>query len=244
MKDALNQIETLSHIKHLLTLTRFNNYLLIPIHVLEHIHTNAYQIQIGNKTIQTMSHIDLEVGVRYWGELVNAENSLQFSNLKKQPSMLQMNDFALSFEYKSLEHLFALQNLSVYMKNTVLQAMSEAKNKYEFNFLINLLTSMENQTITIPYTYASKNNFMQFQCKDEQMHFYITTNNLGAISGVIVKHNNAFAIEVNTFFKNGFSSLMSDLENLFKPYFIHRKINLVDDIEPLYNYRSSQSVSV
>ena len=238
----MNSMENIAHIKSLLALTRFNNYLLIPIHVLEHIHTNAYQIQIGNKTIQTMSHIDLEVGVRYWGELVNADDSLQFSNLKKQPDMLQMSDFALSFEHKSLAHLFALKDLSVYLKNVVLQSMTEAKNKYEFNFLINLLTSMENQTITIPYTYSNRNNFMQFQCKDDQMYFYMTTNNLGAIGGVIVKHSNEFAIEVNTFFKNGFSSLMGDLEDLFKPYFIHRKINLVDDIEPLYRYRSSQSV--
>ena len=135
MRDFLERFSDVNYITQLLKVTQFNNYLLIPIKVIKKISDNRYQLSIGNKEIETTSYIDIEDGVKYWGELsLSKEGQMMLRNLKKQPKILQMEAFPLALQVESLAQLLRLSDPVAYLKNTVLELMGEVNEKNHLNF--------------------------------------------------------------------------------------------------------------
>jgi len=245
MKNFLNRFNDIEHITKMLKVTNFNNKLLIPIKILKKISSNKYKLLIGNKEISTTSYIDLTEGMKYWAELSDSkEGGIKLSSLKQQPDLLQIDKFPLSFELESIPKILKLNDPAQYMKTIILEALSDSDNKFEFEFLINLLSSIEQGVLTIPFTYNEKYNFVQLLPTKNILSFFITTNNLGTIKGNIINNKDNSSININTFFQNGYKYLSLELKKILSNDFAEININLEEQIETLFSFRQSTSFSI
>lgn len=245
MKDFLEHFNDIKYINNLLKTTRFNNQLLIPIKIIKKTDFDKYELLIGNKKISTTSHISLDEGASYWAELLpSKESHIQLSNLKKKPDILQLDKFPLAFELDSILEILKLDNPSEYIKQIALEGLSDSDTKNEFEFFMNLLSSIEQKVLSMPFIYNNRYNILQLAPKKQSLDFFITTNNLGIIKGNILKDNNNFILNISIFFKNGYDYVSSHIKNLISEHFLQVNIHLEDELYPLFSFRQYKSFSV
>jgi hypothetical protein len=245
MKDFLDRFNDIHQMSKLLKTTQFNNHLLIPIKVIKKLDDKKYDLLIGNKEISTTSYIYLDEGIKYWAELSSSkEGGIKLSNLKKQPNILQIDEFPIYFELDSINKILCLDNPYSYIKDITLEALENSDNKFVFSFLINMLNSIEQKVLTIPFVYNNKYNFIQLSPSKNSLKFILTTNNLGILKGIINRHNDIYSLRISTSFSNGYEYLLSEIKEYLEPYFTKVDVTLEDTLDTLFSFRNNTSFNI
>jgi hypothetical protein len=209
---------------------QFNNALPVEVEVLAKTDYIRYLLKLGRKELTTKSYKELEIGAKYLAQLSNSKDGMiTLSRMRKLPRFLQQ-ELAINVEFEILKNILQDKTPIKFFKQSIIDGLKIANDKEQFSFLVKLLMSLEQNVLTIPFSYMKKSNI--FQKKYEKAcnitTFYITFNTIGPVSGTIQRDK----LIINTQFKSVKYSLEKNYQNI---HAISRiEINVTDDIEPLY----------
>ncbi len=165
--------KVLKTLNRLETPATFNASLPVKLEVKKELNPITYLVKIGNKEVETKSDIPLAVGKKYFAQIKEFKNSVQITNLKEYPKILQTLDkITLPKEFSSLK------------KDEVLHHLANAKNKDEFLFFMNILIAFEKKIHHLIINEKRK-ALMQYKYEKNSLKFYAVFSNLGEIEGVI-----------------------------------------------------------
>jgi hypothetical protein len=166
----VNNINNVKKISKFLSNTKsaieFNNRLPVSIEVLKKIDYTRYALKMGSREITTKSFKELELGSKYWGELHSnpKAQSMNLSNLHKKPPFLQKETLPVAIELDVLiKKVLTEKRPSAFIKEAILEKMTQTEDKDEFTFLTNLLLSMHHDILTIPFRVNEKYNLFQMR---------------------------------------------------------------------------------
>lgn len=209
MLDNVNKIKKLEKIlKDGSRTIEFNNRLPVSVQVLKKVDYTRYAIKLGNKEMTTKSLKELEIGAKYWGELANDPKSgmLNLSNLHKKPPFLQKEGampVAVEFEVL-LKKVLSDDEPKKFVKEAIQEKMAQAQTREEFLYLTNLLFSLQQDVLSIPFKIKDKENFFQMKKRKSAdknsflIDFYSTFNNLGELNGTILYNNGDMILYLKT----------------------------------------------
>jgi len=148
----------------------FNASLPIKIEVKKEINPITFLIKLGNKEVETKSKIPLIVGKKYFAQIKELDSSIQISNLKEYPKILEQLD---KIKTKGLDS----QN-----KEEVLKHLANAKTKEEFLFFTNILLALEKKIHHLVIAEKRK-ALMQYKYSKNKIKFYAVFSHLGELEG-------------------------------------------------------------
>jgi len=162
---SLNRLESVS----------FNTSLPVKVEVKKELNPITYLIKLGNKEVETKSHMKLEVGKTYFAQIKELKNSIQITNLKEYPKIL-----------KTLEHI-NIKELTP-KKEEIITHLANAKTKEEFLFLTNILIAYEKKIFHLVINEKRK-GFLQYKYSKNKVKFYACFSNLGELEGEITENS-------------------------------------------------------
>ena len=154
-------------------ITEFNATLPVKIEIKKQINPIRYLIKLGNREIETKSYVPLMVGKKYFAQIKENKNSLNISNLKPLPEILEL-----------LEKVEIKKNITHFSKEKILQHIANSNSKLEFIFYTNILMAL-NQKIYHLIINEKKKALLQYKYQKNKVKFYAVFNHLGEIEGEI-----------------------------------------------------------
>jgi hypothetical protein len=151
----------------------FNATLPVKIEVKKQLNPITYLIKLGNRETETKSYLPLEVGKKYMAQIKELKHSIQITNLKEFPKMLDI-----------LQKADIPKGFNEFKKEEVIKHMANANNKTDFLFFANILLALEKGI----YHFAineEKKALIQFKYNKNKVSFYAVFQNLGEIEGEI-----------------------------------------------------------
>jgi hypothetical protein len=155
----------------------FNAMLPVKIEVKQQINPIRFLIQLGNREIETKSYIPLQVGKKYLAQIKEGKYSIQISNLKEYPKILD-----------TLKKINFTKEFLAPNKKEIIQHLANANNKNEFIFWMNILIAF-NQKIYHLIINDKKKALMQLKYKKNSVKFYAVFFHLGEIEGILFQNN-------------------------------------------------------
>lgn len=175
------------------------------------------------------------------------KGSTILSNLVKMPLMFQeFKHSNIEYTLRDLQTLLKAKNPEQNLKQDLLETLNKASSKEEFSTATSLLLSLHNQTMTIPLNYENFFSVLQFKkrynkkTKKIQLDFYAALELLGPISGVLILDINEIVVELNVAFEKTKNFLENDMDNI--SYNVN--INILEDIQPLYNLKQNSLLDI
>ncbi len=209
----LNETNRLSGIKE------FNASVPVKLEVLKEINPITYEIKLGNKTVETKSHIPLEVGKKYLANIVEKKEYIQIQNLKEFPKLLETLE-KISFSKE--------MNLD---KDTIIDKLTHAKTKDEFMFFANILLALQKGIRHIFINEKNNKALLQLKKNKNSIDFYACYKFLGELEGTITPHK----VMILTPFKNVASLIEQNSEELDKKV----EVKIKNTIKPLYEFKNT-----
>ena len=151
----------------------FNATLPVKIEVKKEINPIRYLIKLGNREIETKSNLPLIVGKKYFAQIKEYKSSIQISNLKPYPEILEI-----------LEKIPFKEKLIKFSKEEILHHLANSNSKTEFIFYTNLLLAF-NEKIHYLIINEKKKALMQYKYSKNRVKFYAVYTHLGEIKGEI-----------------------------------------------------------
>jgi hypothetical protein len=154
----------------------FNATLPVKIEVKKEINPIRYLIKLGNREIETKSYIPLKVGEKYLAQIKENRYSLQISNLKKYPKILNV-----------LEKIKFKSDLIKFEKKEIITHLANSTNKTEFLFYMNILLALQEKIYHLIIN-DKKKALMQLKYKKNSVKFYAVFSHLGEIEGLLLNN--------------------------------------------------------
>jgi hypothetical protein len=151
----------------------FNATLPVKIEVKKEINPIRYLIKLGNREVETKSNLPLIVGKKYFAQIKEYKSSIQISNLKPFPEILEI-----------LEKIPFKEKLIKFSKEEILHHLANSNSKTEFIFFTNLLLAF-NEKIHYLIINEKKKALMQYKYSKNRVKFYAVFTHLGEIEGEI-----------------------------------------------------------
>ena len=151
----------------------FNATLPVKIEVKKQINPITYLIKLGNRETETKSYLPLEVGKKYITQIKELKHSIQITNLKPFPKILEI-----------LQKIDLPKGFKEYNKEEIIKHLINAKNQNEFLFFANLLLALDKKIYHFSIN-EEKKALMQFKYSKNKISFYAIFQNLGEIEGEI-----------------------------------------------------------
>jgi hypothetical protein len=155
----------------------FNATLPVKIEVKKEINPIRYLIKLGNREIETKSNLPLIVGKKYFAQIKEYKSSIQISNLKPYPEILEI-----------LEKIPFKEKLIKFSKEEILHHLANSNSKTEFIFFTNLLLAF-NEKIRHLIINEKKKALMQYKYSKNRVKFYAVFTHLGEIEGEITSNS-------------------------------------------------------
>jgi len=155
----------------------FNATLPVKIEVKKEINPIRYLIKLGNREIETKSNLPLVVGKKYFAQIKEYKSSIQISNLKPFPEILD-----------TLEKIPFKEKLIKFSKEEILHHLANSNSKTEFIFFTNLLLAF-NEKIRHLIINEKKKALMQYKYSKNRVKFYAVFTHLGEIEGEITSNS-------------------------------------------------------
>lgn len=244
----INQIQNIAKIQEILNKsnkTEFNSTLPIAIKVLKKTSSLHYMLQIGKQQMETKSMQELMIGGKYWAEMKTSKhNTILISNLVPQPKLALQTPFFM-FTMEQVSQLLTQEKKPAEnLKNFVMERLSTTTDKNEFSFLSNMLLSLQQHVLTIPFFFEDRFGYAQFKKKQSEsskqkaLEFYALFQNLGSLEGKILElDNEELALYLKTPFPKTKAFLESELDKLRGFSEVH--INIEKEIKPFYEFSDS-----
>jgi len=247
MSFSINSLASIlqnsTSIKELTTLLK-----LVNIDVLTKTGSDTYLIKQNGAEVNAQSPKPLEVGSRYLATLLLKNDTVNIKELIKLPNLLaKLESVSSYFNTKDIISLLTSQNASKGMHQNVMELMSQSSSKEEFNAFSQLLLSLTQNVVTIPFRY--ENYFELFQMKKsynskkekEQIDFYATLHYLGVVEGSITLVED----EVYLALKVAFKSVKEFLETKLKELSIlHVSISVSEEITPFFEINETNILDI
>jgi len=222
--------------------TQFNAALPLKVEVLKRVDPLKYLLKIGNATLVTKSRNELEIGGKYWAMLQKSSTgTILISNLKKQPEFLEgLKNIELP-KFDEIKEILAKKNPPSELKEFILEKMALSSSKGEFFIYSNMLLSLHNGVVTLPYLYEDRESFMQFKKNKkgakgrEMIDFYSIFPSLGVVGGVIYRDGEKVCATLEVNFENTKKQLEDEIDEL--DGFDRVVIFVKDEILPLYQFK-------
>ena len=151
----------------------FNATLPVKIEVKKEINPIRYLIKLGNREIETKSNLPLVVGKKYFAQIKEFKSSIQISNLKPFPEILEI-----------LKKIPFKEKLIKFSKKEILHHLANSNSKTEFIFYTNLLLAF-NEKIYHLIINEKKKAIFQYKYSKNRVKFYAVFTHLGEIEGEI-----------------------------------------------------------
>jgi len=151
----------------------FNATLPVKIEVKKEINPIRYLIKLGNREVETKSNLPLIVGKKYFAQINEYKSSIQISNLKPFPEILEI-----------LEKISFKEKLIKFSKKEILQHLANSNSKTEFIFFTNILLALQEKIYHLIIN-EKKKALMQYKYSKNRVKFYAVFNHLGEIEGEI-----------------------------------------------------------
>ncbi len=164
----------------------FNASLPVKIEVKKEINPIRFLIQLGNREIETKSYIPLKVGKKYLAQIKEGKYSIQISNLKEYPKILE-----------NLKKINFTKEFLVPDKKEIMHHLANANNKNEFIFWMNVFLSLHQKTYHLIIN-DKKKAIMQLKYKKNTLKFYAAFENLGEIEGILSENYLKFFCEFDS----------------------------------------------
>ena len=211
---------------------------LASVDVLKTLGDGKYSILLNDKTLTAQSQKQLTAGASYWAQVSNTKNDMpQLSNMLKMPLLLKdLQSSLLQYDVKDLRNLLNSPKPENTIKTQLLEQLSTANTKEEFTNTSNLLLSLQNQTMTIPFSYNGIFSILQYKkrynkkSKKTFIDFYAALELLGPISGLISLENTHVSIELNVGYEKTKQFLEANMDSLGYELVITTTTN----IEPIF----------
>lgn len=219
---------------------------LASMNVLQSLGSNKYTVQLNNQTLTAQSDKSIDVGSRYWTQLSdNKDGNIKLSNLVKMPKLFQLLQSShTKYSLEDLKTILSAKEPAGLVKQNVLEHLSTASSKDEFSNTSTLLLSLQSQTLTIPVEYKGHFSILQMKkrynkrSKKAQIEFYAALELLGPISGVISLEENEVFVNISV----AFEKTKDFLDQESKNFSLNLNISLIQDIEPLYEFKTLNSI--
>jgi hypothetical protein len=154
-------------------INEFNATLPVKIEVKKEINPIRYLIKLGNREIETKSNLPLTVGKKYFAQIKEYKSSIQISNLKPFPEILEI-----------IEKIPFKEKLFKFSKEEILHHLANSNSKTEFIFYTNLLLAF-NEKIHHLLINEKKKALIQYKYSKNRVKFYAVFTHLGEIEGEI-----------------------------------------------------------
>jgi hypothetical protein len=200
------------------SIKEFNASLPVKIEVKKEINPIRFLIQLGNREIETKSYIPLQVGKKYLAQIKEGKYSIQISNLKEYPKILD-----------TLKKINFTKEILTHDKKEIMTHLANANSKNEFIFWMNILMAL-NQKIYHLIINEKKKALMQLKYKKNTVKFYAVFEHLGEIEGLLFQNNLKLFCE--------FDSTIN-LINLYKnelPFLVEVRKK---EIKPIYEFNEN-----
>lgn len=208
----ISNISSIQQINQLLnklgSVLEFNAALPVEVKVLKQTDPLRYLLQIGTQTMKTRSNSQLEVGARYWAELAsNKDGGILVQHLQKMPKLFQ-DPLPFSFEFENMKKLLQSENASASVKEQLLQNLANAQSKEEFNFLTQMLLSVQHQTLSIPFRHHKHDAFLQLKKRSSRdkekyvLDFYTVLHHLGELNGRLTLANKEVYLNIEVMYES------------------------------------------
>lgn len=175
------------HISH--NHANFNANLPINVKVLQKIDASRYRLQIGRKELSTKSQKQLNEGETYWGDFAQGEAGiLTLSHLYKQPNLFQNK---ATFLDAPLEDIIGFDDFSLLgfqdrLLNALLNDSIEPALFHSFSYI---LLALNKGIVHLPLWHGDRRIMVQFRFNDTQCHFYVASENMGPLEGILYANN-------------------------------------------------------
>ncbi len=222
-----------------LSSTRFSSLLPIEALVLKKLSAQSYLLQINNQTLEVTTDKPLETGEKYLVSIhkdpKNAALILKHFHkppLTEDQAIFPLKELISHFQKPSKASLTELHS-------TLLTRLSTSSNKEEFTLLTQLLFSLTQQTVSLPFNYRGGFGLIQYKKKRKQekqsqdeVQFYAHLNRLGPLDGIIRLINDDVHIQINVLFEQS-RRILEELRNEFS-FDNGLTIQLKEEISPLF----------
>ncbi len=195
---------------------------LASIDVLKALGDGKYSILLNDKTLTAQSQKPLTTDASYWTQVSQAKNETpQLSNMLKMPLLLKnLQNTPLQYNVRELQNLLKNPKPENILKTQLLEQLSTANTKEEFTNTSNLLLSLQNQTMTIPFNYNGIFSILQYKKRYNKKNkktfidFYAALEKLGPISGLISLKDTHVSIELNVGYEKTKQFLEANMNSL------------------------------
>ena len=221
---------------------------LVDIEVLKQNSPESYQVKHENKELTAHSKKPLQLGSKYLINATRTQNSLHVKEFVKIPTLLaKLENVSQYFSGKDIQNLLQNQNAPKALHQNILELMSNSSNKEEFSAFSQLLLSISQNIVTIPFEYM--NYYELFQMKKsynnkkdkERVEFYATLHHLGVIKGELSLIDDEVYLRLEVAFSDTKEYLESKVSQLS---ILHVEITLSDVIEPFFEINENSILDV
>ena len=221
---GLNPLQPTKALLSKLSTIEVNALLQIGIKILKKEGTNSFLIQLGRHKFTTKSNTPLETNKEYWVQMSQTKDGIiQLKHLHPKPNLMQKY---LPFSFKD-EHFFdSLADKSSKpmqsLKNQIMQTMATTNSKDEFTTLTQMLLSLHQGVISLPFSEKGKKMLLQMRKKSKKnqesdknsLEFYVAMNNLGPIEGEIIQLNGLKHLKLKLFYPRSVGLLKKESSKL------------------------------
>jgi hypothetical protein len=218
---------------------KLNTLLPLEVLVLKQTTPEKYLLQIKNQNVEVTSQKSLNVGETYLTS-IKAEPKLNLIKLqhfikvplKTQQAIYSVDELISHFKKPSKESISQLHT-------QLLNNLSQATSKDDFNFYTQLLLGLSQQMISLPFKYRHGFGLLQYKKKKKQekqsqdeVQFYAYLKHLGPLDGVVTLNGDEITIIINVLFEES----QKFLENFKEEFSLTKSlyIRLKEEIKPLF----------
>lgn len=206
----------------------FNANLPVTIEVLKRIDAARYRLKIGRKELTTKSSKNLAEGQKYWANFSEGKGGvLTISNLYRQPGLFEDETYFLPL---SLDQLLDESSFSYSdFRDFLLKQLSyEQLSKESFKTYAYMLLALSKATVHLPLLHQEKKVMVQFQKQgDASLHFYIASEHLGPLWGIM----SATELQIAIMYEKSFYYLQKESPKLG----MITHLTLQKEIKPLFD---------
>ncbi len=184
-----------------------NALLQLGIKVVKQEADGIYLVTMGKNSFRTKSEIPLTPGKEYWVDTRHTKSGMvSLARPHPKPLLLKKEGF-LPLQKSLLEELANESDPVESIKNMLLQMTSSAQNKEQFQTLVQLLFSLQQGVVTLPFEERGKRVLLQLKkdkknetLKQKSVKFYAAFNNIGPVEGTIVRYDDKNCLDLEVFY--------------------------------------------
>ncbi|WP_457596770.1 hypothetical protein [Hydrogenimonas sp.] len=199
-----------------------NALLQVGIEVLEKEASGEYLIRMGRHTFKSRSDTPLEPQRSYWVDIAQTkEGIIHLRNLHPKPHLM-----------KALEHLPSglpapdtladAKDPAAQFKETLLHQMAQASGKESFQSLTQLLLSLHQGVLTLPFRQDGRPALLQMRKRprkgedlnQKSVEFYAGMNNLGPLEGVVAEREEGLHLTLRLYYPKSVATLRQAADEL------------------------------